>query len=163
VLLAAALAVGCASGPVSPAVHERAGGRAAASRARAADPGVGLRAVKAALAVVGRPYRYGGNEPERGFDCSGLVTWSYARAGVSGLPHTAEGLERSTRPVTLTDIEPGDLLFFRLDGKKTAHVGLYVGDDRFVHAPSTGKGVEVVGFDHIYWSRHIRHAGRLSP
>jgi cell wall-associated NlpC family hydrolase len=124
---------------------------------------VGRRAAKAALAVVGRPYRYGGADPQSGFDCSGLVTWSYRRAGLADLPRTAEDLERLARPVSLDEVEPGDLLFFRLTGKKkTSHVALYIGGDRFVHAPSSGKGVEVVSFDHVYWSRHLRRAGRIA-
>ena len=117
-------------------------------------------AARNAEAMIGAPYRYGGSSPA-GFDCSGLVVYSYAKAGVSGLPRSAANLERATRPVRLDDVEPGDLLFFRLGGKKTSHVALYVGDRSFVHAPSSGKRVEKVGFDHVYWSAHLDRAGRL--
>jgi cell wall-associated NlpC family hydrolase len=112
--------------------------------------------------MVGVPYRYGGASPA-GFDCSGLVVYSYAAAGIPGLPHSAADLERVTRPVTLPELEPGDLLFFRLSEKKTSHVAMYVGDRAFVHAPSSGKRVEKVRFDHVYWAPRLRKAGRLGP
>ncbi len=119
-------------------------------------------AARTAEAMIGAPYRYGGSSPS-GFDCSGLVVYSYARAGVSGLPRSAASLERAARPVALADLEPGDLLFFRLGGKKTSHVALYVGDRAFVHAPSSGKRVERVSFDHVYWAPRIARAGRVVP
>ena len=120
-----------------------------------------LRAVAhTAQAMVGAPYRYGGSTP-RGFDCSGLVVYSYARAGVPGLPHSAKILERRARPIRISELQLGDLLFFRLDGKKTTHVGIYVGDRAFVHAPSQGKQVERVSFDHVYWGPRLKRAGRI--
>ncbi|MGI9590812.1 MAG: C40 family peptidase, partial [Myxococcota bacterium] len=93
--------------------------------------------------------------------CSGLVVYSFAEAGVRGLPRSASSLEQLARPVGLRELEPGDLLFFRLDGAKTSHVAIYVGERAFVHAPSTGKRVERVGFDHVYWASQLRRAGRL--
>ena len=122
--------------------------------------GAGWAAAQTAASLVGAPYRYGGDSPA-GFDCSGLVVYSYAMAGVSGLPHSAARLERVARPVSLENLEPGDLLFFRLSKQKTSHVAIYIGDRAFVHAPSSGKRVERVGFDHVYWSEHLGRAGRL--
>jgi cell wall-associated NlpC family hydrolase len=110
--------------------------------------------------MIGAPYRYGGNSP-RGFDCSGLVVYSYAKGGLGGLPHSAAALSRLATPVSLDDLEPGDLLFFTLAGRKTSHVGIYIGGRAFVHAPSGGKRVEKVGFDDVYWSRKLGRAGRL--
>jgi len=118
-------------------------------------------AARAAVSLIGVPYRYGGAAPS-GFDCSGLVIYSYARAGVPGLPHSVASLERIARPVALEDLQPGDLLFFRLSGKKTSHVAIYVGERTFVHAPSGGKRVERVSFDHVYWGPRVRRAGRLA-
>jgi len=118
-------------------------------------------AARTAEAMIGAPYRYGGASPA-GFDCSGLVVYSYAAAGISGLPRTAASLERATRPVRLSALERGDLLFFRLDGAKTRHVAMYVGNRAFVHAPSGGKRVERVSFDHVYWSARLERAGRLA-
>ena len=118
---------GCAAHPETPAAGAAAGARAPA---RSAAPGVGDRAVTAALDQVGVPYRYGGAGPG-GFDCSGLVHFSYGRAG-KAVPRTTRELWRRTAPVDTADARPGDVLFFRFDGKMS-HVGLYIGDGRFVH------------------------------
>ena len=116
--------------------------------------------VRAAVAQVGAPYRWGGDSPE-GFDCSGLVVYSYAKAGMSGLPHSAARLEGMSSPVPLRDLKRGDLLFFRLDGAKARHVAIYIDDRHFVHAPSGGKRVERVSFEHPYWGSRLSRAGRL--
>jgi cell wall-associated NlpC family hydrolase len=113
-----------------------------------------------AESLIGSPYRYGGISP-RGFDCSGLVLYSFADAGVQGLPHSAAALESLAQPVPLDALEPGDLLFFSLVKRKTSHVGIYVGQRSFVHAPSGGKRVERVTFDHVYWGPRLGRAGRL--
>ena len=111
--------------------------------------------------MIGVPYRYAGSSPH-GFYCSGLVTYSYSKAGLSGLPHSAEALERKARRVPLAQLEAGDLLFFDVDGKKRAHVGIYVGDRAFVHAPASGKRVERVSLDHVYWGSRGERAGRIA-
>jgi len=116
--------------------------------------------VRVAESLVGAPYRHGGATP-RGFDCSGLVVYSFSSAGVRGLPRSAEHLERAAASVDLAEVRPGDLLFFRIDGKKTSHVGIYVGERSFVHAPSRGKRVERIDFDHVYWGPRLARAGRL--
>ncbi len=151
--LAAALACASPQGPAPalpdpPAPHS--------SRARLERAAV----VRAAESLVGAPYRFGGRSPA-GFDCSGLVQYSFARAGIHGLPRSAEELEVAAAPVDLGRIEPGDLLFFRLDRSKTTHVAIYVGGRSFVHAPSRGKRVERVDFDHVYWGPRLARAGRL--
>ncbi len=162
-LLAVATATACAGAraadPAAVASPSRAVVRPAASAAVPAS-GLGVRAARTALAMVGAPYRYGGSSP-RGFDCSGLVVYSYGRAGLAGLPRTAADLERASRRVALDELEPGDLLFFQLSGKKTSHVAIYVGDEAFVHAPSSGRRVERVHFDHVYWGPRLGRAGRL--
>jgi cell wall-associated NlpC family hydrolase len=98
---------------------------------------LGARAVQIALGVVGTPYRWAGSS-RSGFDCSGLVMWSYARLGVH-LPHNAAAQSSVGRRVRRGDLQPGDLLFFSGYG----HVGLYVGEGRMVHAPQTGERVRV--------------------
>ena len=118
----------------------------------------GNRAVNLALTMIGKPYRYGGRTPA-GFDCSGLVQYSYARAGVE-LPHGTDELRRVTRPIPRSQMQRGDLLFFTQNGRKSSHVALYIGDGRFVHAPSSGKKVNVAGFDDAYWQRHFTEARR---
>ncbi len=145
----AAVAVACAA--PAPPVRPHA--------ARAVDRAT---VVQTATAMIGTSYRYGGSSP-RGFDCSGLVVYCYAKAGLNGLPHSAAALSRLATPISLEELKAGDLLFFRLSGRKTSHVAIYVGDRAFVHAPSGGKRVEKVGFDDFYWSRKLGRAGRLVP
>jgi len=86
--------------------------------------------------MIGRPYKYRGNSPA-GFDCSGLVQYSYLAAGLD-VPHGTKALMEITLPID-EGMQIGDLLFFNERGKKYSHVGIYLGDDAFVHAPSTGE------------------------
>ncbi len=108
--------------------------------------------------MQGKPYHYGGNTPA-GFDCSGLVQYSYAQAG-SRLPRSAEGLWDISRAVSLHQLRAGDLLFFTQEGKRSSHVAVYLGNDRFVHAPSSGKKVSVANMTDAYWRRHLEGARR---
>jgi len=152
-VLTVALLAGCASTPLPPP-----------SLPSGASPkAVRAAVVDAARGMLGARYQYGGSTPKDGFDCSGLVIYSYRRAGVRGLPRSARDLERRAAPVSLDALQPGDLLFFRLGGIKTTHVAVYEGNRYFIHAPSSGKGVERVGFDHLYWGPRIGRAGRLLP
>jgi cell wall-associated NlpC family hydrolase len=100
---------------------------------------LGERAARIALREVGVPYRWGGTSPGSGFDCSGLVYWTYARLGIA-LPHSSYALADRGRPVRSSRLRPGDLLFFWGFG----HVGLYIGHGRMVHAPHAGERVQVV-------------------
>jgi cell wall-associated NlpC family hydrolase len=109
--------------------------------------------------MVGKPYRYGGSSPA-GFDCSGLVMYSYSRAGL-GLPHNTDRQRLAARPIKVAELRRGDLLFFQQEGKKYGHVGIYVGGGKFVHAPSSGKSVRSDRLDSPYWSKHLSEARRL--
>lgn len=122
-------------------------------------PSLGSQAADQALSMVGKPYRYGGNTP-KGFDCSGLVQYSYGRVGVK-LAHGTRSLLSASRPIPRRKLRRGDLVFFNQEGKKSSHVALYLGGDRFVHAPSSGKNVYVAGFNEPYWQRHFTEARRL--
>jgi len=115
--------------------------------------------VQTAKRQIGAPYHYGGSTP-RGFDCSGLVHYAYQHAGIE-VPRTTGGLLRRAQPVPLSKLRPGDVLFFRVAPPKISHVGLYVGNGRFVHAPSSGKSVSYASLNEKYWSRHIVSAGRF--
>jgi murein DD-endopeptidase len=119
---------------------------------------VGEHAAAVALGQVGSAYRYGGAAPG-GFDCSGLVQYSYRAAGKS-VPRTTGQLWHAAGPVSGDDLRVGDLLFFRFDGKMS-HVGIYVGGQRFVHAPSTGKIVSVDSLETELYGRALIRAGRL--
>jgi len=102
-------------------------------------PTLGERAATIALRAVGTPYRWGGESPSSGFDCSGLVRWAYGRIGVT-LPHNSYALYGEGRQVSPGRMKAGDVLFFEGLG----HVGLYLGRGRMVHAPQSGRDVEVV-------------------
>jgi cell wall-associated NlpC family hydrolase len=118
------------------------------------------KAADTALAMVGRPYHYQGDTPE-GFDCSGLVRYSYLSAGVN-LPHGTGSLMKRTAPIRSRDMRRGDLLFFDQSGKKYSHVGILTTKNRFVHAPSTGKRVREESLDDPYWKKHFLGARRIS-
>lgn len=118
---------------------------------------VGERAAAVALRQVGVPYRYGGSSPS-GFDCSGLVHYSYANVGMS-IPRTTAGLWAALAPIDARRMRVGDLLFFSISGKMS-HVGMYLGNGRFVHAPSTGRAVSVEDLDSAYYSKAFIRAGR---
>jgi cell wall-associated NlpC family hydrolase len=109
------------------------------------------------LRQIGVPYRYGGNSPT-GFDCSGLVHYAYANVGKS-VPRTTAGLWSELSPIGRDDLRIGDLLFFNIAGKMS-HVGMYLGQREFVHAPSTGRFVSVESLDSDYYSRAFIRAGR---
>jgi cell wall-associated NlpC family hydrolase len=119
-------------------------------------PSLGHRAARIALGAVGVPYRWGGASPESGFDCSGLVYWTYGRLGVE-LAHSSYALYDLGRRVPRSRLEPGDLLFFAGLG----HVGVYVGRGRMVHAPQSGRRVEVVSLRHTYYGRRFVGARRM--
>lgn len=121
------------------------------------ESSLGHSAAQIALQQIGVPYRYGGQTPS-GFDCSGLVHYSYYRAGKS-VPRTTAALWSGTRPVARSELQVGDLLFFSISGKMS-HVGLYVGDNRFVHAPSSGKTVNVQSLSTPYYQNAFLRAGR---
>lgn len=113
-----------------------------------------------ALALVGSPYAAGGASPETGFDCSGLVAYVYDRALQLRLPRDTFNLARAGQPVT--ELEPGDLLFYNTQGRAYSHVGIYLGESRFVHAPSTGGSVRIEDMRLAYWTRRFDGARRVA-
>ena len=118
------------------------------------------RAAAQALKMIGAPYRYGGASPQ-GFDCSGLVQYSYRQAGIT-LPHNTERQRRLGKAVRPSELRRGDLVFFDQRGKKNGHVAIYVGNGEIVHAPSSGKRVRRDRVDSPYWKKHFSEARRLS-
>jgi cell wall-associated NlpC family hydrolase len=162
-----AIVLGCAAS-ASPALLK--GGRdrsvrptaivdkARPERSRAPrTPSLGDRAARMALRAVGVPYRWGGASLESGFDCSGLVYWTYRGLGIE-LPHSSYALYARGRRVARSRMKPGDLLFFSGLG----HVGIYLGHGRMVHAPQTGRTVEVVRLGRSSYGRSLVGARRLT-
>jgi cell wall-associated NlpC family hydrolase len=112
-----------------------------------------------AISLVGLPYRYGGADLD-GFDCSGLVYFIYHDLGFD-VPRTAADQQRAAVSVDRRKLKPGDLVFFRTRGSRVSHVGVYVGEDRFVHAPQTGKSIELRSLDDDYYGPRFVAAGRF--
>ena len=115
-----------------------------------------------ALSHIGVPYRYGGNSPQTGFDCSGLVGYVYSRGAGVRLPRSTEALSAVGTPVAPESLEPGDLVFFDTLSKPYSHVGIYLGDERFIHAPATGGHVELVDMRKPYWRTRFNGARRIA-
>ena len=118
---------------------------------------LGERAARIALKAVGVPYSWGGTSPASGFDCSGLVYWAYGRLGVE-VPHSSYALAGIGRRIARPRLRPGDVLVFSGYG----HVGLYIGRGRMVHAPSSGRLVEIVRLGRSHYGSRLVTARRIS-
>ncbi len=126
------------------------------------DPSAGLEEISIeAMALVGTPYRYGGNTPDSGFDCSGLVRYVVQRAASVNLPRTASEMGRRGTSLERRDVASGDLVFFNTTGQPNSHVGIYVGQNRFVHAPATGGTVRLEDMTKSYWASRYMGARRV--
>ena len=105
-----------------------------------------------ALGLVGTPYRYGGNTPDTGFDCSGLIGYVYRQRVGTPPPRTVAQLNQWGQPIDASELRTGDLVVFGT-GRSPSHAGIYVGEGRFVHAPSTGGTVRMDDLQSRHWSR----------
>lgn len=116
-----------------------------------------------ALGLVGTPYRWGGNTPDSGFDCSGLIGYVYRDAAGISLPRsTRELISMRTPSIGLDALQSGDLVFFATNGGgQVSHAGIYVGEGRFVHAPRTGGTVRLDSLSNSYWQRSYLSAKRV--
>ncbi len=115
-----------------------------------------------AISLVGKPYRYGGADLQ-GFDCSGMVYFIHQALGIE-VPRTAADQQRAAMSVNKATLRPGDLLFFRItSSKRISHVGIYVGENRFVHAPQSGKLIELRTLNDQYYGPRLAGTGRLYP
>ena len=117
----------------------------------------------AAVGLVGVPYVYGGNTPKGGFDCSGLIVYVYNKAAGIKLPRTIQLMSDRGRSIENQPPAPGDLVFFNTTGEKYSHAGIYVGQGRFVHAPSAGGTVRLEQIENPYWAARFTEARRLAP
>jgi len=119
-------------------------------------------AFKAAQGELGVPYLWGGESPQSGFDCSGLMQWAYHQAGIS-IPRTAAEQATIGTPVSQSQLREGDLVFFRISGGEIDHVGMYVGHGQFIEAPRTGEVVQKANLNDTYWASHFAAARRIVP
>jgi len=106
-------------------------------------------------------YRRGGRDPKTGFDCSGFVRYVFHHSAGVDLPVDSASQYRAGINVARADLKVGDLVFFKIRGKRVSHVGIYLGEGRFIHSPSTGKSVSISRLDEGYWTR--RYAGAKRP
>jgi cell wall-associated NlpC family hydrolase len=114
-----------------------------------------------AMGYMGIPYRFGGATPEAGFDCSGFVQYVFRQAAGLVLPRSSFEQIRQGISVAREELQVGDLVFFNTMRATASHVGIYIGDNRFIHAPSRGKTVEIVDFTNSYWQARYDGARRL--
>lgn len=159
-LAALTLLAGCGREQVRPTPGAAASGRDW-PQVSAGDPAAANAVLMRAISLVGTPYRYGGNTPESGFDCSGLVNYVFRDMLDLNLPRTSRDLAAYQGPkVEPRQLAAADLVFFGSGGQVT-HVGIYVGEGRFVHAPTTGGTVRLDHLDGTYWRRHYSGARRV--
>ena len=175
---ALALAQPAGAAPATPASAEAAG--TGSTSAQATGPGPLAAAARAsasqaaakvwqgaqdvavfALGLIGVDYRYGGNTPDAGLDCSGLVRYVFQEVTGTTLPRTAKEMSRLGSKVAAADLAPGDLVFFNTRRLAFSHVGVYLGDGRFIHAPSAGGEVHVSTLSQQYWKQRFDGARRL--
>jgi cell wall-associated NlpC family hydrolase len=117
--------------------------------------------VVGALNMIGVRYRWGGNTPDSGLDCSGFVRYVFQDTLGMTLPRRAEEMSRVGEKVRVSELKPGDLVFFNTMRRSFSHVGIYIGDNKFVHSPSTGSTIRVDDMENGYWEKRFQGARRI--
>lgn len=120
----------------------------------------GYAVVRTARTQIGAPYKYGGTSPRTGFDCSGLIAWSYRQYGVT-VPRLAKDQAKAGRAVSRSHLRQGDIVVFRISKRAGIHTGLYSGNGKFIHSPSSGKKIREDSIDTDYWRRRYVSARRV--
>lgn len=115
-----------------------------------------------AMALIGIHYKYGGTSPENGMDCSGLVRYVFKEAWGTSLPRTSEEISRLGKRIATQDLQPGDLVFYNTLRHTFSHVGIYLGDNKFIHSPATGGKVRIESMNLSYWKNRFNGARRIS-
>jgi cell wall-associated NlpC family hydrolase len=116
-----------------------------------------------ALLALGLDYRYGGTSPVTGFDCSGLVAHVYLEAWNIRLPRNTSAQSKAGTPVSLAELQAGDLVFYDTLKRPYSHVGIYLGDGKFVHAPKSGAQVRIESLTNAYWAKRFSGARHIEP
>src|SRR4051812_1101857 len=114
-----------------------------------------------ALSFLGVNYKWGSSSPERGFDCSGLVMHVFQQVTGLVLPRNSQSMSKVGEKIDKTDLQPGDLVFFNTRRRPNSHVGIYIGDEQFVHAPGRGGEVEISDMQESYWKKRFTGARRM--
>ena len=150
---------GCSSAPAKQAGERVSVTPGAVNAQRSAHVPIGQKIVSLAETLIGTPYRFGGTSPSEGFDCSGLIYYAYHKQGIE-VPRTSQQQADYSRNISLTSAQPGDILFFRINGEKISHAGIYAGNKQFIHAP---KGARTVSYARLnsYWRPRLLKVGRL--
>lgn len=117
--------------------------------------------VSSAMGLLGVPYRYGGNDVDSGLDCSGLVRLVYEQSLGKILPRRADEQAAATEAIDRSELKPGDLVFFNTMKRAFSHVGIYVGEGKFIHAPRTGAQVRIEDMRIGYWTARFNGARRV--
>lgn len=115
-----------------------------------------------AMGLLGVAYRFGGNSPVTGLDCSGFMQYIFKHSMNITLPRTSRMMATVGTPVSRDDLRPGDLVFFSTHGRAISHVGMYIGKGRMIHAPRTGRNIEITSIDGGYWSKRYVTARRMN-
>ncbi len=115
-----------------------------------------------AYSLIGTPYKYGGYSPNTGFDCSGFVDYVFRHTANIALPHNAHQISRYGISVKSSQLREGDLVFYDTNNEAFSHVGIYLGNDRFIHAPSSGGSVRTENMREHYWKTHYNGARRIT-
>ena len=114
-----------------------------------------------AMSLIGVAYRFGGTSPETGLDCSGFIQYIFRKSLRVNLPRTSAEMARMGRMIEPEELVPGDLVFYNTRGFQYSHVGLYLGGNKFIHSPRTGKSVEIVNMGSSYWKTRFNGARRI--
>ncbi|WP_082162713.1 C40 family peptidase [Neisseria bacilliformis] len=141
--------------PAPKTAEERHGGGTPIGR-READELIG-----SAMGLLGVSYRFGGTSASTGFDCSGFMQHIFRKTMQVSLPRTAAAQAGMGSPVSRSELQPGDMVFFRTQRGRISHVGLYIGGNRFIHAPRTGKSIEITSLSNKYWNSRYALARRV--
>ena len=150
--------------PAATAQQAASSSESASSRAKAVAASAlegAQRLASFALSLLGVDYKWGGTRPETGLDCSGLVQYVFQQVTGVTLPRTAHEMSRLGERVKVDDLKPGDLVFFNTRRFAFSHVGIYLGENRFIHAPSRGREVEIAELDARYWKKRFNGARRM--
>jgi len=120
------------------------------------------RLVSYAQSLIGSPYRYGGRSPSSGFDCSGFVAYVFKQSAGITLPHNSNQISRHGRMLRSSQLRKGDLVFFNTSSQPNSHLGIYLGNNRFIHAPKSGGKVRIENMNISYWKNRYNGARRIT-